>query len=147
MRCADQSIDGLSEEILYLSLPFALWWLAGWLSHAFRVLLKIKQDRVSLKNVLASSPRTIWVPWANCRKVVAGGGGCPDSERGKGRFSKLETSRLEALTRTLRGLSTGARIPMARMTGFRVAVRRWVMLRRMHRAVPDAADGPGADDY
>lgn len=85
---------------------------------------KIKPDRVSLKNVLASSPRTIWVPRENCRKVLAGCGGSPASEKGRRRFSKLDISRQEALSRTLRSLSAGARIPLAGIAGLRAAIRR-----------------------
>ncbi|CAM9720176.1 unnamed protein product, partial [Sphacelaria rigidula] len=92
---------------------------------------QIKQDQVSLKNVLASSPRTIWVPRANCRKVSAGSGGNPAGDRGRSRFSKLDASRQEALTRTLRGLSAGARIPLAGIAGLRAAVRRRVARGRM----------------
>lgn len=47
-------------------------------------------------------------------------------DRGRGRFSKLDASRQEALTRTVRGLSAGARIPLAGIAGLRAAVRRRV---------------------
>lgn len=84
--------------------------------------------------MLASSPRTIWVPRVNCRVVSAGSGGTPaGAGRGRGRFSKLDASRQEALTRTLRGLSAGARIPLAGIAGLRDAVRRRTSLGRVRR--------------
>ncbi len=105
---------------------------------------------MSLKNVLASSPRTIWVPRANCRLVSAGGsgGGCSSSSsdgRGRrGRFSKLDASRQEALTRTLRGLSAGARrLPLAGL--LRAALRRRASLSRMRHAGPGAEGGQGGE--
>lgn len=102
--------------------------------HRLFIHWQIKHDQVSLKNVLASSPRTIWVPRSNCRVVSAGSGGSPSAQRGRGRFSKLDASRQEALTRTVRGLSAGARIPLARIAGLRAAVRGTVSLRRMRAA-------------
>lgn len=99
---------------------------------------QIKNDRVSLKNVLASSPRTIWVPRENCRLVAAGAGGSPVGREGKGRFSKMDASRQEALTRTLRGLSAGVRIPLAGIAGFRAAIRRRINIIRMRESRTDA---------
>lgn len=90
---------------------------------------QIKQDRVSLKNVLASSPRTIWVPRSNCRKVSAGSqetGAAVCDKKGRRFYSKLDVSRQEALSRALRGLSAGARIPIAGIAGLRAAMRRRV---------------------
>lgn len=87
--------------------------------------------------MLASSPRTIWVPRANCRLVCAGNSsvsGSPDRKgRRRGRFSKLDASRQEALTRTLRGLSASARLPLAGIAGLRAAVRRRASLARMRQ--------------
>eukprot|EP00752_Nemacystus_decipiens_P001938 g1867.t1 len=107
----------------------------AWLQARVR---QIKQDQVSLKNVLASSPRTIWVPLANCRLVCAGNSsvsGSPDGKgRRRGRFSKLDASRQEALTRALRGLSASARLPLAGIAGLRAAVRRRASLARMRQA-------------
>ncbi|CAM9280816.1 unnamed protein product [Pylaiella littoralis] len=113
----------------------------AWLQARVR---QIKQDQVSLKNVLASSPRTTWVPRANCRLVCAGGrhgGG-----RRRGRFSKLDACRQEALTRTLRGLSAGARrLPLAGLAGLRAAVRKRFGLARKGRVgvAREGGDGGG----
>lgn len=87
--------------------------------------------------MLASSPRTIWVPRVNCRLVSAGSGGNPVADRGRRRFSKLDAARQDALTRTLRGLSAGARIPLAGIAGLRAAVRRRISVSRMRAARAD----------
>lgn len=69
--------------------------------------------------------------------VAAGSGGDPASERGRRRFSKLDASRQEALTRTLRSLSAGARIPLASIAGLRAAVRARISTGRMRGARVD----------
>ncbi|CAM9116423.1 unnamed protein product [Hapterophycus canaliculatus] len=116
----------------------------AWLQARVR---QIKHDRVSLKNVLASSPRTTWVPRADCRLVCAGSSGGVNSSgrssssagsrkgRRRGRFSELDASRQEGLTRTMRGLSASARrLPLAGLAGLRAAVRKRVGGARMrHR--------------
>ncbi|CBN75917.1 conserved unknown protein [Ectocarpus siliculosus] len=109
----------------------------AWLQARVR---QIKQDQVSLKNVLASSPRTVWVPRSKVRRVCTGAS-CVNSSsrngsrrRGGGRSSKLDASRQEALARALRGLSAGARrLPRAGLAGLRGAVRRRASLSRMRR--------------
>lgn len=61
--------------------------------------------------------------------------GTPDSKGGRrGRFSKLDASRQEALTRALRGLSASARLPLAGIAGLRAAVRARASLARMRQA-------------
>lgn len=99
---------------------------------------QIKQDQVSLKNVLASSPRTVWVPRSKVRRVCTGASCLNSSRNGNqrrgGRSSKLDASRQEALARALRGLSAGARrLPRAGLAGLRGAVRRRVSLVRRRR--------------
>ncbi|CAM9136043.1 unnamed protein product [Ascophyllum nodosum] len=98
----------------------------AWLQARVR---QIKDDRVSLKNVLATSPRTVWVPRENCRLVAVGA--APAVGKGRGRFGKMDASRQEGLTRTLRSLSAGARIPLAGIAGLRAAVRQRVNVLRM----------------
>ncbi|CAM9397187.1 unnamed protein product [Scytosiphon promiscuus] len=128
----------------------------AWLQARVR---QIKDDQVSLKNVLASSPRTIWVPRANCRLVCAGRSGSIHSSSGsssastgsgrgrrRGRFSKLDASRKKVLTRTMRGLSASARrLPLAGLAGLRAAVRKRVGGARMRRR-GDGGGGGGDGD-
>ncbi|CAM9205685.1 unnamed protein product [Choristocarpus tenellus] len=87
---------------------------------------KVKGDRVCLTNVLVASPRTIWVPRGNCRKLViskqkhgAGGKGFPYRA---GTMSKLDTLRLDALGCTLRGISAGVRAPLTGLERLRLVL-------------------------